>query len=193
VESITSDLDRLLAIDFASCACVKEVDRGAVKPLEKMARKEYQKRVFDYLYRTYPHREFVRSARRHGRSLDEYIAPSNINMQLHTMQSGMVLHTPEWALLLLLQPGVAATFWCWEPYAALRYLQKPVDLIILQPGSHVMANPTQHLAAETINVDWFRFWLQGYEDPNPAKADQYKRWRELRNLQETEMGATQPN
>ncbi len=86
--------------------------------------------------------------------------------------------------LLLLQPGPESVFADWEPYAALRYLKKPVDLIMLQPGSHVMTNPSQRLAAETINVDWFRFWLQGYEDPDPAKADQYARWRELRKLQQ---------
>jgi hypothetical protein len=28
-------------------------------------------------------------------------------------------------------------------------------------------------------VDWFRFWLKNEEDPDPAKAEQYKRWREL--------------
>jgi len=33
-------------------------------------------------------------------------------------------------------------------------------------------------------VDWLRFWLQRYEDPDPAKADQYKRWRGLRQMQE---------
>jgi hypothetical protein len=33
-------------------------------------------------------------------------------------------------------------------------------------------------------VDWFRFWLKGEEDPDPAKVEQYARWRELRNLQE---------
>jgi hypothetical protein len=27
------------------------------------------------------------------------------------------------------------------------------------------------------------FWLKGEEDPDPAKADQYARWRELRKLQ----------
>ena len=95
--------------------------------------------------------------------------------------------------LLLLQPGVPAVFGGWEPYAALRYLQKPVDLIMLQPGSHVMTNPTQRLAAETINVDWFRFWLQGYEDPDPAKVEQYKRWRELRKLQDTNATGARPN
>jgi len=33
-------------------------------------------------------------------------------------------------------------------------------------------------------VDWFRFWWQGYEDPDPAKAEQYKRWRELKKMQD---------
>ena len=86
--------------------------------------------------------------------------------------------------LLLLQPGAPAVFGDWGPYAALRYLKKPVDLIMLQPGSHVMTNPTQRLASETCNVDWFRFWLNDEEDPDPGKAEQYKRWRELRKLQE---------
>jgi hypothetical protein len=88
--------------------------------------------------------------------------------------------------LLLLQPGPVSVFADWEPYAALRYLKKPVDLIMLQSGTHVMTNPTQRLASETINVDWFRFWLQDYEDPAPEKAEQYKRWRELRTLRDAE-------
>jgi len=28
-----------------------------------------------------------------------------------------------------------------------------------------------------------RFWLQDYEDPDPAKAEQYARWRKLREMQ----------
>jgi dipeptidyl aminopeptidase/acylaminoacyl peptidase len=85
--------------------------------------------------------------------------------------------------LLLLQPGAAAVAAGWEPYAALRYLNKPVDFIMLQAGTHVMTNPMQRLTAETINVDWFRFWLKGAEDPDPAKMEQYKRWRELQKMQ----------
>jgi dipeptidyl aminopeptidase/acylaminoacyl peptidase len=84
------------------------------------------------------------------------------------------------APLLLLQPGAIAVLADWEPYAELRYLRKPVDLIMLQPGTHVMTNPTQRRAAESINVDWFRFWLKGEEDPDPAKKEQYARWRVLR-------------
>jgi dipeptidyl aminopeptidase/acylaminoacyl peptidase len=90
------------------------------------------------------------------------------------------VHTP----LLLLLAGVGSTFGDWEPYAALRYLKKPVDLMMVQAGSHVMTNPVQRLAAETVNVDWFRFWLKGEEDSDPAKAEQYARWRELRKMQQ---------
>jgi len=31
------------------------------------------------------------------------------------------------------------------------------------------------------NLDWFSFWLQGSEDPDPEKAEQYARWRVLRS------------
>jgi dipeptidyl aminopeptidase/acylaminoacyl peptidase len=86
--------------------------------------------------------------------------------------------------LLLLQPGATSVFGGWEPYAALHYLKKPVELIMLQDGTHVMTNPTQRLASEISNVDWFRFWLKGEEDSDPTKAEQYARWRKLRKLQQ---------
>jgi len=72
----------------------------------------------------------------------------------------------------------------WEPYAALRYLNKPVDLIILARGTHTLTNPGERLVSQGSTVDWFRFWLKVEEDPDPAKVDQYTRWRELRKLQE---------
>ena len=74
----------------------------------------------------------------------------------------------------------------WAPYAAMRYLHKPVDLILLNNNEHVLSNPAARLASQGGSVDWFRFWLQGYEDSDPAKADQYTRWRELRKLQEAQ-------
>ncbi len=74
----------------------------------------------------------------------------------------------------------------WEPYAALRYLGKPVDLIIIPDSEHVMTNPGERMISQGGTVDWFRFWLQDYEDPDPAKAEQYHRWRELRRLQEAQ-------
>jgi hypothetical protein len=39
------------------------------------------------------------------------------------------------------------------------------------------------MVASDGNVDWFRFWLLGEEDPSAEKAEQYARWRELRTLQ----------
>lgn len=41
-------------------------------------------------------------------------------------------------------------------------------------GAHDIAEPA---------VDWFRFWLQDYEDPHPGKAEHYKCWRELKKMQ----------
>jgi len=39
------------------------------------------------------------------------------------------------------------------------------------------------MVSQQGNVDWFCFWLKGEEDPDPTKAEQYKRWRELRSPQ----------
>jgi dipeptidyl aminopeptidase/acylaminoacyl peptidase len=72
----------------------------------------------------------------------------------------------------------------WEPYAELRALNKPVDLFVLPTGTHILSNPAGRMASQGATVDWFRFWLQDYEDPDPSKAEQYKRWRELRKMQE---------
>jgi dienelactone hydrolase len=78
----------------------------------------------------------------------------------------------------------------WEPYAALRYLKKPVDLLVLNSGEHILTNPATRIVSQGGTVDWFRFWLKGEEDPDPAKADQYARWHELRKLQENSEKAT---
>jgi len=74
----------------------------------------------------------------------------------------------------------------WEPYAALHQLNRPVELIVLSPytDEHVLSNPATRIASQGGTVDWFRFWLQDYEDPDPAKAEQYTRWRELRKMQD---------
>jgi len=66
---------------------------------------------------------------------------------------------------------------------------------VLPEGSHVLTNPGDRMVSQDGSVDWFRFWLQEYEDPDPAKAAQYVRWRGLKKMQEendkkaTESGA----
>lgn len=78
----------------------------------------------------------------------------------------------------------------WGPYAALRGLHKPVDLLALSQGTHVLTNPAQRLTSQGGTVDWFRFWLQDAEDPDPAKAEQYASWRKMKVDQEKALAKT---
>ena len=78
----------------------------------------------------------------------------------------------------------------WEPYAALRHLHKPVDLLVLNTDEHVLTNPAERMASQGGAVDWFRFWLKDEEDPDPAKSAQNVRWRELRSLQQPQSQKT---
>jgi dipeptidyl aminopeptidase/acylaminoacyl peptidase len=74
----------------------------------------------------------------------------------------------------------------WEWFSALRSLRKPVELQVIggTRGVHILERPWDRLASQGGTVDWFCFWLKGEEDPDPAKAEQYERWRELRKLQQ---------
>jgi hypothetical protein len=49
------------------------------------------------------------------------------------------------------------------------------------------------MTSQQGNVDWFCFWLKGEEDPGPAKAEQYERWRELRKMQQASEPTSKPN
>jgi hypothetical protein len=77
----------------------------------------------------------------------------------------------------------------WELFSSLALLHKPVDLIYFPNGSHIHQLPQERLASQQGNVDWMRFWLKGEEDPDPAKAGQYARWRRLRQLRDTDAKA----
>jgi len=72
----------------------------------------------------------------------------------------------------------------WEPYSGLRRLNKPVELVWLRKGNapHVLVKPKQRYFSQQMAVDWFDFWLNGRQDRDPAKGDQYTRWRELREV-----------
>jgi len=60
---------------------------------------------------------------------------------------------------------------------------KPYDAYIYVNETHVKWQPAHLHAIAMRNLDWFRFWLQGYEDPDPAKSAQYRHWRILREQQ----------
>ena len=66
-------------------------------------------------------------------------------------------------------------------YAIPLIRDRRADLYIFPHEPHQKFQPRHKLAAYERNVDWFRFWLQGYEDPDPAKADQYRVWRDMKS------------
>jgi len=67
-----------------------------------------------------------------------------------------------------------------EFYSALITQGKPVELAFFPDGKHILELPQQRAGSMQGSVDWFRFWLQGYENPNPQYPDQSARWRALR-------------
>ena len=78
----------------------------------------------------------------------------------------------------------------WELYSSLQIQGKPADLIYFPQGTHIHQKPLERLESQQGNVDWMRFWLQSYEDPDPAKKRQYQRWERLMELRVAKDKAT---
>ena len=74
-------------------------------------------------------------------------------------------------------------FFEWEWFAGLSRLTKPVDLIYMADGDHPLVKPWERMSSQQGDVDWFCFWLKGEEDSDPAKVEQYARWRSLRKAE----------
>lgn len=68
-------------------------------------------------------------------------------------------------------------------FAALQKLDKPIEMIVFPDETHQLYQPVHRFVNFTRNVDWLRFWLQGYEDRDPEKKEQYARWRKMRDEQ----------
>ncbi len=75
----------------------------------------------------------------------------------------------------------------WEWFAGLHHLGKPVEMVVIPDGVHLLQRPWDRLISQQGNVDWFAYWLQGEEDGDAAKRDQYARWRALRRLHEQQV------
>lgn len=86
--------------------------------------------------------------------------------------------------MLLWGEGSAWVLWDW--HAGLRRLGKPVEYWISPEGTHDVFQVGQRIKSNQLLVDWFRFWLKGEEDADLAKADQYRRWRQLRQQHEAD-------
>lgn len=69
----------------------------------------------------------------------------------------------------------------WSLYAPLLDQHKPVELQYFRNGQHNLTKPSEVLAHQEMLVDWFDFWLNGHENTDETKVDQYARWRKLRD------------
>jgi dipeptidyl aminopeptidase/acylaminoacyl peptidase len=68
----------------------------------------------------------------------------------------------------------------WEWFSVLSSLGRPVDMVIIPDGAHVLEKPWDRVISQQGNVDWYSFWLLGEEDQDPSKREQYARWRQIR-------------
>jgi hypothetical protein len=84
----------------------------------------------------------------------------------------------------------------WEPFAGLTLLSKPVELLYLPDTVHNIVKPWERFASQQGTVDWFRFWLQGYERTEPVVdaeetseqlSEQYARWHKLSALRDADV------
>jgi hypothetical protein len=71
-----------------------------------------------------------------------------------------------------------------EVFSGLNRLSKPVELYYYPNEGHTPEHPQARLATMQRNLDWYCFWLQGYERPSPEDPNQYPRWHKLRDLQQ---------
>jgi dipeptidyl aminopeptidase/acylaminoacyl peptidase len=86
------------------------------------------------------------------------------------------VHTP----LLIEALGPFSLLNEWEWFSGLRRLEKPVDLVYLPAGTHVLVTPWDRRVSLEATLDGLCFWLTGEEAPDARKSAQYRRWRELR-------------
>lgn len=68
--------------------------------------------------------------------------------------------------------------------ASLQEAGQPIEAYVFPDEYHIKWQPKHKLAVYDRTIDWFNFWLQGYEDSGPEKTEQYERWRELRKLRD---------
>ena len=65
-------------------------------------------------------------------------------------------------------------------YARMTNTTTPVELYAFPNESHLKLQPRHRYAVYRRNLDWFRYWLQGYREPDPATDAQYRRWDALK-------------
>lgn len=65
-------------------------------------------------------------------------------------------------------------------YSRLSNSSTPVEMYVFPDEAHLLVQPRHMQATYRRNLDWFRYWLLGESDSDPARAAQYERWNALR-------------
>lgn len=81
---------------------------------------------------------------------------------------------------ILMQLPDAEAPWTAELHTKLKRAGKAAEMVVYPDELHNKYQPRHKRAVYERNLDWFRFWLAGEEDPAPAKSEQYDRWRHYR-------------
>lgn len=68
-------------------------------------------------------------------------------------------------------------------YAIPLMQRRQADVYVFPDEPHQKFQPRHKLAAYERNLDWFRYWLQGFESEQPHKLAQYGHWRGLQPRQ----------
>lgn len=71
-----------------------------------------------------------------------------------------------------------------ETWTALTEQQAPVEMYVFPNENHSKWQPAHRLAVYRRSIDWFDFWLANRRDPDPKKAEQYRRWEALKRLRD---------
>jgi len=85
---------------------------------------------------------------------------------------------------LLQQFAAPSVFTGLEINAILTEAHIPTELVYYVHESHLFHEPRHRAAAMELNLDWFDYWLNGRENPDPVKAEQYQRWSKSKKLYE---------
>jgi dipeptidyl aminopeptidase/acylaminoacyl peptidase len=84
---------------------------------------------------------------------------------------------------LLMQFPAQEVRYASELHARLSNTKTPVEMYAYPDEAHLKIQPRHRYAVYRRNLDWFRYWLQGEVDPDPEKAEQYRRWEAMRRRQ----------
>lgn len=106
--------------------------------------------------------------------------PFGSGLDIWRQRDPVALAAPFSIPILMQQYGKGLPSW-WEPYVAMKEANEPAEYLIMPNTPHDPVKVKERYLVQSLSVDWFRFWLQGYEDPVREKEDQYARWREMRD------------